>query len=163
MARYHKINSGTMGVSIRSFPADECLDRFAELQSMCIGELSVFFGAPEGEKLSQTQIAEAIASVVTSLSRTLDSSTFKKIRETLIDPEYVSVSRDNGEFVRLDKAAIHKLDLTPAELIFVLIESAKYQFSDVFTAATNLTGTGSSQTLVGRLLASLKTAQSDTK
>lgn len=158
MARRHSITRGPFAYHFKAFPADTCLDRFADVQAKVLGNLFVDFGNGDGSgNISPAQKLEAAITGLTSFSSTMTGKTTKFLRETILDPAYTYVTKEDNAPVALTSDNMERLDVPAGDLGIVLIEGFKFQFGDLFTTALSHFGLDLSQIKAGSLLESFKT------
>lgn len=134
---------------VKKFSAMDQLRIFGDLQKTILPSVGKLFSAPkiEGENVAQDGFGDALA----ELSAKLDGNELIKLAKTLINPELVTVQRDdlnNGEDMKVSQNKFDAVFADMSELIELIEFILRLNFTGFFTKY--LTRLGSAQNLAER-------------
>ena len=142
----HEIKIGENVYYITRFQPFYALEVFGDLQKLLVGPFISQLDGKEtpknanGEMVLNAEAGKSMMAAFANLSDRLDGKTLRKVAEMLITKDNVSVSIDGAEPRRMDASAQGLAIESPADIIELALEVAKFNYSEVIARLMSPTG-----------------------
>lgn len=140
MDKFYEVTMGeerTCRFFIRKFEPFLGAKILVDLQKQLLGPL---VGGIDAGKLMGQDAGAAMLSALQKLSEHLDGARMEKLMKVLLDPNYISVSIDEAEPVKMTEGAFNQTKLGVADLIELMVHSIKANYEDFGRRALTLFG-----------------------
>jgi hypothetical protein len=145
-ATVHEVPIGDNTYYIRRFQPFLALEILGNLQKQFAGPILAQLDGKEtprneaGEIVLNPEAGQRMMESLSRLSEKLDGTTLRKIAETLVDKEYISVSINGADPRKLDATAQGLAFESVADIFTLCWEVLKFNYSEVIARLSSPTG-----------------------
>jgi len=128
---------------IRRYDAFLSVEILGEVQKCLVLPLTAILEAKD-----TTINLESFNSVIEKASKSLDGPTLVSMTKLVLNPNFISVSIDNGEPQRLEEGPLNLAVDGVFDVIALFVEVLVYNYKDLFTRGPTLIGRVQSNTVI---------------
>src|SRR6516165_6016342 len=128
---------------IRRYDAFLSLRMLGEVQKRFLTPFSAIMEARDANANST-----AFNDAVDRISKSLDGDALVDLAKKVLNPDFVSVSIDNDEAQKLDEGALNMATDSIFDVISVIVEVLRYNYTELFTRGRTLIGQVQDSTVI---------------
>jgi hypothetical protein len=128
---------------IRRYDPFISLRILGEVQKRFLGPLSAIMEAKDSKEDDT-----AFQAAIEKISKSLDGDILVDLTKKVLDPNFVSVVIDNGQPARLDEGQLNQAVDGIYDVVALVFEVLRYNYSDLFTRGRTLIGQVQSNTAI---------------
>jgi Phage tail assembly chaperone protein, TAC len=132
---------------IRRYDAFLSLRILGEVQKKFLSPLASFMEAQDkslGEEVQMRNMFDALEKI----SRSLDGESLVDLTKKVLNPEYISVSYQGEPAEQLNEGMLNRVTDSVYDVILLVIEVLKVNYSELFTRGRTLIGTAQGATAI---------------
>jgi len=137
-----KLDNGNK-LYIRRYDAFLSLRILGEVQKRFLTPFSAIMEARDANANST-----AFNDAVDRISKSLDGDALVDLAKKVLNPDFVSVSIDNDEAQKLDEGALNMATDSIFDVISVIVEVLRYNYTELFTRGRTLIGQVQDSTVI---------------